>query len=138
MVRAVLVVLGMVVAAIAQYTGPMFDPGNAPFFGPSGIVYPTLSDAVPTTVETPTFIQSRVSSALASGSVTSSATGSVTSSSAASRSAQSSGSQTASTSLSSSAASSASAPASTGAAVANVPRVAAAIAGGVFAGWAIL
>ncbi|KAH7083561.1 hypothetical protein FB567DRAFT_87241 [Paraphoma chrysanthemicola] len=165
MVRAVFVVLGMLGAALAQsseYTGPMFDPGNAPFFGPSSLVIPTLSNAVPTTEITPTFIRSRISSA-ASGVISSSGplvTGSASRNATISASATLSASNSSSVRLSSStslssslassslatsasrtssAASSASAPAqSTGAAVANAPAAVGAIMGGVLAGLAML
>ncbi|KAF2025331.1 hypothetical protein EK21DRAFT_116885 [Setomelanomma holmii] len=160
MVRALLVVLGMLGAALAQssaYTGPMFDPGNAPFFGASSLVIPTLSNAVPTTEVTPTFIRSRVSSAasaaisgsaLLSGSATRNATvsasptpssNSTSSSVVLSSSVSRSSSLATSASRTSSATSSASAPAqSTGAAIANVPGAVGAIVGGVFAGLAML
>ncbi|OAK93895.1 hypothetical protein IQ06DRAFT_298862 [Phaeosphaeriaceae sp. SRC1lsM3a] len=174
MVRAVIVVLGMLGAAVAQYNGPAFNPDTAPHFGPVGLVdpaqtytvpvaVPTLSDAVPTTIVTPTFIASRISSVFASASGSAIVSGSVTlsgsaspstlasvsqsrnatmvssSSVAASSSASLSSSFSTSASRTSSATSSATAPAqSTGAAVANVPGMVGAIAGGLFAGLAML
>ncbi|KAH7384066.1 hypothetical protein DE146DRAFT_214230 [Phaeosphaeria sp. MPI-PUGE-AT-0046c] len=171
MVRAVIVMLGMLGAAFAQYNGPAFNPDSAPHFGESGLVVPTqtdtvptLSEAVPTTIVTPTFTPpfvSRLSSLFVSGTAPASGsatvTGSVSPSSLASMSrnstatmvSSSSVAQSSSASLSSSfstsasrassATSSATAPAqSTAAAIANVPTLVGAIAGGLFAGMAML
>jgi hypothetical protein len=158
MVRAVLAVLvSLLGTALAQgsfslssltYTtsyipGPSFDPSNAPFFGPSAIVYPSVSDTIPTlsngvpmTTQTPTFIRSRVSSAVSSGAASSQ---SAQSSASASRSVAVSVSSSAAGVSSSSVVSRASVAAqSTGAAGVNVAGVVGAIAGGLFAGVAML
>jgi hypothetical protein len=177
MVRAVLAVLvSLLGTALAQgsfslssltYTtsyipGPSFDPSNAPFFGPSAIVYPSVSDTIPTlsngvpmTTQTPTFIRSRVSSAVSSGaassqsaqssasasrsvavSVSSSAAG-VSSNSVVSR-APSMSTNAARTSSVTRTSTASVAAQSTGAAVVNVAGVVGAIAGGLFAGVAML
>ncbi|OAL46384.1 hypothetical protein IQ07DRAFT_647370 [Pyrenochaeta sp. DS3sAY3a] len=141
MVRAIFVVLGLVAAVFAQessYTGPLFNPSDAPFFGPSSLVIPTLSDQVPTFTQTPTFIRSRSSSA-ASASVTASRSSSHVSSSHISSSHSTSASASRSATPSVSVSSSASAPAvsSTGAAVMNYPGVVGVIAGGLAAGLAL-
>jgi hypothetical protein len=177
MVRAIIVVLAsMLGAAVAQgiplkppltyppshKPGPSFDPSNAPFFGSTALVYPTASDTIPTlsngvpmTTQTPTFIRSRVSSAMSSGaasqsmhsmlsSLSRSAAVSISSngtmaSSSVTASRESSMSTSAARSSSVTRTSSASVAAqSTGAAGANVAGVVGAIAGGLFAGVAML
>lgn len=156
--RAAFTLLSLMAAVYAQSTnenGPLFDPSNAPFFGPSGLVdptttviapIPTLTDNVPTFTQTPTFIRSRTSSAV-SQTVSSYASSQSNSSSqsrstAASASTSTSTSASASTSLSrsvTSSAASASAPTqSTGAAVANGQNMVGVIVGGVVAGLALL
>ncbi|KAH7377840.1 hypothetical protein BKA66DRAFT_151492 [Pyrenochaeta sp. MPI-SDFR-AT-0127] len=141
MVRVVIALLGLVAAVCAQessYTGPMFNPSDAPFFGPSSLVIPTLTDNVPTFTQTPTFIRSRTSSAgSVSHSTHISSTASHSASHSSSVSASASRTPTPSQSASRSSTASASAPAqSTGAASANYPGVVGAIAGGVVAGLA--
>ncbi|CAG5180814.1 uncharacterized protein ALTATR162_LOCUS9440 [Alternaria atra] len=49
--KVVVALFGLVVSALAQetssYTGPMFDPDTAPFFGPSTIVFPSVTESAP-------------------------------------------------------------------------------------------
>ncbi|KAL1798020.1 hypothetical protein ACET3X_004626 [Alternaria dauci] len=49
--KVVVALFGLVALALAQetssYTGPMFDPDTAPHFGPSGIVYPSVTESAP-------------------------------------------------------------------------------------------
>ncbi|KAF1847227.1 uncharacterized protein K460DRAFT_363336 [Cucurbitaria berberidis CBS 394.84] len=147
MVRTIFAVFWLVAAVYAQssnFNGPLFDPSKAPFFGPSSLVFPTLTDAVPTFTQTPTSIRSRISSG-ASGSLSTQTRNSTSTynssshSSSAFTSSSTSASRTSSSSQSATRSSSSTASASaTGAAVVNYPGVVGAIAGGLFAGLALV
>lgn len=135
-------------------TGPMFNPDTAPFFGTSGLVYPTATEGGLILSSAPTVTPSFSSSAMfVSSSMANSTLSTVTSrnsttlhSSHSSHSSTHSSSsvsvsRTASRTPSSTAAeatASESAPAETGAAVANFPEAVGMIVGGIVAGLAIL
>ncbi|KAL6709190.1 hypothetical protein ACN47E_002006 [Coniothyrium glycines] len=150
MVRVVFVLLGVVAAVCAQATnenGPLFDPSNAPVFASSGLVFPTLTDNVPTFTQTPTVIRSRVSSAASlsvpgSAQVTSyiSSASRSTSNSTMSRhtSSRSAPASLSSTHLSISSRSASAQAQSTGVAARHGQGMVGVIAGGVIAGLAIL
>jgi hypothetical protein len=117
-------------------TGPPFDPGNAPFFGQSGLVIPTLSTAMPS-LTTSTASRNATMSTSMSRNATMSQTMSrnATSSSASILTTSSSAVRTTSASRTASASASA---VSTGAAVVNGQGVMGVIAGGLIAGLAWL
>ncbi|KAL5115532.1 hypothetical protein ACEQ8H_006595 [Pleosporales sp. CAS-2024a] len=128
MVRAVLLMLGVLGAAIAQNPGPAWNPATEAQFGAGGIVYPSsVSQDVATITYGASPVSSAAASTVTSAAVTSHATPSSTFSTSAS--ARASPSRT----------SSASKPAqTTNAAVGNAPGIVGVIAGGVFAGLAML
>jgi hypothetical protein len=134
-------------------TGPSFDPSAAPFFGPTALIYPsitdtipTLSNGVPSTIQTPTFIRSRVSgspSMSMNATVSRSTTMSTASLSSAEKSSSSevsrvSSMSTSASALRTSASRTSAAVQSTGAAGANFAGVVGVIAGGLVAGVAML
>jgi hypothetical protein len=137
-------------------TGPMFNPSEAPFFGPSGLVYPTetqepllpptITDyfSVVTTMSLPLATLSRSSTAVrnstfhsASRSVTSSARSSSTTASRTSLVTSSRTSLVTSSSQHSSATSASATPIESAGAAARYHGVVGAVVGGLFAGLAM-
>ncbi|EUC44756.1 hypothetical protein COCMIDRAFT_97378 [Bipolaris oryzae ATCC 44560] len=86
MVRVILAVAGFVAVALAQqstYTGPLFDEDTAPYFGSSGLVFPTSADGTPAFPSAPTITPSASSSTIPtpiSGSISSTISSAVSSS----------------------------------------------------------
>ncbi|KAJ8108944.1 hypothetical protein OPT61_g7815 [Boeremia exigua] len=137
-----LLMLGLATAAFAvesSYTGPMFNPSEAPYFAQTGLVIPTESN-LPAIQPTDAFSAATTISGIilpSTLSQSSSATPSHSSSHSVSSQASSSASRTASSAVSSVASSSAPAQQSTAAAAANRIGVAGAVAGGLLAGLAL-
>ncbi|KAF1831923.1 hypothetical protein BDW02DRAFT_28675 [Decorospora gaudefroyi] len=146
--KVIFAILGLVAAALAQessYTGPMFNPSDAAFFGPSSVVFPTpISDApvystgAPAiTTSSKTCTESSMADSILSSTFSRNATASQSSTQS---STLVSASRTASSALNSESASASvtGLPESTGAAVANYPGVMGFFAGGLVAGLAML
>ncbi|KAF2627351.1 hypothetical protein BU25DRAFT_421783 [Macroventuria anomochaeta] len=144
-----MLVLGLAAAAFAQessYTGPAFNPSEAPYFDYNSLVIPTQT-TLPAIQPTDAFSMATTISGillpttpLSRSSAATSRSSSHSSSHSASSSASSSASRLASSTVSSaptSASTSAAAQQSTAAAVANRAGVVGAVAGGLLAGLAL-
>jgi hypothetical protein len=127
--------------------GPLFNPSEAPYFGPSAVVYPSLTGSV--TTSTPLTRSSALFSSISSGvanSTLSSSTFSRNSTTTSHSSTHSSThlstssvkSTTSLTTRSRSSTASATVPAETGAGVVNLSGAVGVIAGGLIAGLAML
>ncbi|RYN97749.1 hypothetical protein AA0120_g2757 [Alternaria tenuissima] len=151
--KVVFALFGLVALALAQetssYTGPMFDPDTAPFFGPSTIVFPSVTESAPVLSTLPTLTASRSSGIISMSSVIANSTlststlsrNSTTSHSSSHSSTHSSTSVRTSRTATPTAdetTASASAPAETGAGAVNYPETFKALVGGLVAGLAML
>ncbi|KAH6876247.1 hypothetical protein BKA58DRAFT_137921 [Alternaria rosae] len=154
--KVVVALFGLVVAALAQdastssYTGPMFDPDTAPFFGPSTIVYPSVTESAPVLSNLPTLTPSGSSatislsssamanSTLSTSTLSRNSTTSHTSTHSSTHSFTSVRTSRTATPTADETSPSASVPAETGAGVANYPEAFGAIVGGLLAGLAML